>query len=62
MNVKLPRFRIEETYELTGELQNLGVQAILTPGEADFGNMVARNFVHLSQFRQRSVATAVKDP
>lgn len=53
VNVKMPRFRIEETYELTPELENLGVHDILTPGEADFGNMVTRNFIHLSQYKQR---------
>ena len=54
----MPRFRIEETYELTPELENLGVHDILTPGEADFGNMVTRNFIHLSQYKQRSVKTS----
>ena len=53
MNVKLPKFKIEASYDLVPELSNLGVKEILTPGRADFGNMVKRNLIHLSQFRQK---------
>ena len=53
MNVKLPRFRIEATRNLEEEIRSLGVEAILTPGVADFTNMVRRNLINLSQFRHR---------
>ena len=53
MNVKLPRFRIEATRNLEEEIRGLGVDAILTPGVADFTNMVRRNLINLSQFRHR---------
>ena len=53
MNVKLPRFRIEATRNLEEEIRGLGVEAILTPGVADFTNMVRRNLINLSQFRHR---------
>ena len=53
VNVKLPKFKIEASYDLVPELSNLGVKEILAPGRADFGNMVKRNLIHLSQFRQK---------
>lgn len=54
VNVKLPRFRIEATRNLEEEIRGLGVDAILTPGVADFTNMVRRNLINLSQFRHRA--------
>ena len=60
VNVKLPRFNIEATYDLVPELKSLGVEEILIPAQADFGNMVKRNLIHLSQFKQKYVALAAK--
>ena len=51
--MKLPRFRIEDTYDLLPELKSLGINDILTPDKADFGNMVLRNLVYLSHFDSR---------
>ena len=48
--MKLPRFRIEDTTDLMRDLTSLGVNHVATSGEADLGNMVSRNLVHLSQF------------
>ena len=57
VNVKLPRLRLEDTYDLVPELESLGIRDILAPGEADFGNMVYRNLVHLSQLKQKWVSS-----
>ena len=51
--MKLPRFRIEDTTDLMRDLTSLGVNHVATSGEADLGNMVSRNLVHLSQFTQK---------
>ena len=53
VNVKVPRFQIEATRNLDEEIRSLGVEAIFTPGVADFTNMVRRNLINLSQFRHR---------
>ena len=39
--------------DLVGEIRNLGARDIVTPGEADFGNMVMRNLIHVSSFRHK---------
>ena len=53
VNVKVPRFQIEATRNIDEEIRSLGVEAIFTPGVADFTNMVRRNLINLSQFRHR---------
>merc|ERR1712198_157364 len=42
VNLKLPRFRIEDTTDLMRDLTSLGVNHVATSGEADLGNMVSR--------------------
>ena len=54
MNVKLPRFLIEDTLDLVDDLKDLGVEDVLTPDKADFSNMVSRNLVYLSQLTQKA--------
>ena len=56
VNVKLPRFRIEDSWDLSAEIQALGSSEIFLPGEADFANMVQKNLIHLSQFKHRYVS------
>ena len=45
VNVKVPRFQIEATRNIDEEIRSLGVEAIFTPGVADFTNMVRRNLI-----------------
>lgn len=54
VNVKLPRFRIEDTLDLGSEIQALGSKDIFSPGEADFSNMVKKNLINLSFFKHRA--------
>ena len=51
--MKIPRFRLQEDIDLVQEIRGLGARDIVTPGEADFGNMVRRNLVHLSSFKHK---------
>lgn len=44
--------------DLVQEIGNLGARDILTPGQADFGNMVMRNLIHLTSFKHKSVESA----
>ena len=53
MNVKIPRFSLQDNIDLIKEIKRLGARDILTPGQADFGNLVTRNLIHLSSFRHK---------
>jgi len=54
VNVRLPRFRIEDTLDLGDEIEALGSKHISLPRQADFGNMVKKNLIHLSFFKHRA--------
>ena len=53
MNVKIPRFSLQDNIELLQEIKNLGASHVTTPGQADLGNLVMRNLIHLSSFRHK---------
>ena len=53
VNVKIPRFSLEDNIELVQVIKNLGARDVTTPGQADFGNLVMRNLIHLSSFRHK---------
>ena len=51
--MKIPRFSLQDNIDLVQEIKNLGARDITTPGQADFGNLVMRNLIHLSSFRHK---------
>ena len=51
--MKIPRFSLQDNIDLVQEIKNLGAVDITTPGQADFGNLVMRNLIHLSCFRHK---------
>ena len=53
VNVKIPRFILQDNIELLPVIKNLGARDVTTPGQADFGNLVMRNLIHLSSFRHK---------
>ena len=53
VNVKIPRFSLQDNIDLIKEIKRLGARDILTPGQADFGNLVTRNLIHLSSFKHK---------
>ena len=53
VNVKIPRFSLQDNIELLPVIKNLGARVVTTPGQADFGNLVMRNLIHLSSFRHK---------
>ena len=53
VNVKIPRFSLQDNIELVQVIKTLGARDVTTPGQADFGNLVMRNLIHLSSFRHK---------
>ncbi|XP_004628453.1 serpin B9-like isoform X1 [Octodon degus] len=55
ISVFLPRFKLEEKYNMASVMQHLGVVDVFDPGNADLSGMLANSDLCLSMFMHKSV-------
>ncbi|XP_004628454.1 serpin B9-like [Octodon degus] len=55
LSVFLPRFKLEEEYDMVSVMQHLGVVDVFDPGNADLSGMLADSDLCLSKFMHKSV-------
>ncbi|KER26917.1 hypothetical protein T265_05904 [Opisthorchis viverrini] len=55
VSLKMPKFRMQQTSDLTSALKSMGVISVFQKGEADFSGMTDTNNVHIGMVKQGAV-------